>query len=304
MNEKTGIQTEEEPRSNKTLLISIHMNFPPFLEAQLRLCRNNVALSYDFVVGWDEPQSLAKSLGLENSSNQARSIANSYGASFQVIPPWIHNERNLFFSKSDLVRHNPIDPAVRCANTLNYMLGMIPWRKYKDVLVLDSDMFPIKQISESPVGSTKPIAGVSQVRGKSHYEYFWNGLVWISAEAPFSELINFDIVKTGKVKTDVGGRTNQYIQLCRRLNLDPVFLNHFSSLTWGLAELESLQLGENLENWIQSDYRNTSGFYSEIYDGKFLHYRGGGNWMNRGAPAEIENRLTLIEALELDRCFG
>jgi hypothetical protein len=179
------------------------------------------------------------------------------------------------------------------------MLGMVPWRRYKDVLVLDSDMFPIKKISQSPVSSIKPIAGVRQVRAKSQYEYFWNGVVWISGEAPFSELINFDIVNTRKVKTDVGGRTNQYIQLCRRLDLEPVFLDHFSSLTWGPTELESLQLGEKLENWIQSDYRNGSGFYSEVYDGKFLHYRGGGNWMNRDAPAEIENRLALIKTLEL-----
>jgi hypothetical protein len=300
MSAEPGIQAGQEPQSHKTLIISVHMNFPPFLEAQLRLCQDNVVLSYDFAVGWDEPQSRNKSLGLENSVHQARSIANSYGASFQVIPPWIHEERKLFFSKSDLVKHDPLDPAVRCANALNYMLGVIPWRKYKNVLVLDSDMFPIKRISESPVGSTKPIAGIRQVRGKSDYEYFWNGIVWISGDAPFSELINFDLVKHRKVKTDVGGETNQYIQLCRRLNLEPVFLAHYSSLTWRLAELESLHLNQKLENWIQSDYRNASGFYSEVYDGKFLHYRGGGNWMNREATAEIENRFALIKAMELD----
>ncbi len=284
--------------SEKTLVLSIHTNYPPFLDLQLRLSKRHLKFDYDFVVGWDEPESSIKSLGLNHSSTVAEKIASSFGANFHRIPSWVHKERNLLFSKSDLRKFSTSDMAIRCSNTLNYMLGAIPWQKYKEILILDSDMFPIMNIEASPVDGSRPIAGVRQLSGtnKSH-EYFWNGLVWIYGDAPFSNLINFDIVKSRGTKTDVGGATNQYIQLCRHLGLEAVFLTHLASLSWGEDQWGEFQLDQPLKKWILSDYRNDTSFYCEIYDGKFLHYRGGSNWMNRDPAAETDNRDSLVSAV-------
>lgn len=284
--------------SDKTLILSIHTNYPAFLESQLKLCRKHVKINYDFAVGWDEPQSSDRSLGLSNSSVIAEELAIANGASFHMVPSWVHTERNRLFFRSDLRTANVSDYAMRCANSLNYMLGLISWRKYKQVLVLDADMFPIHDLETSPVDAQRPIAGVRQLSGKKKdYEYFWNGLFWIYGDAPFSNLINFDIVKFRGIKTDVGGATNQYIQLCRHLGLDPVFLNHLASLSWGEQQLGDLKLEKPLQNWLSFDYRNGEGFFAEIYDETFLHYRGGGNWMNRNSAVELANRDALVAAL-------
>lgn len=285
--------------SQKTLVLSIHTNYPAFLDLQLRLSKKNLKFDYDFVVGWDEPESPDKSLGLSDSRFIAENLTLSLGATFHRIPRWVHTERNRLFFRSDLRKFSPLDPAIRCSNTLNYMLGLLPWQTYKQILVLDSDMFPIKEVKISPVDELRPIAGVRQLSGRQKkYEYFWNGIVWIHGRAPFSHLINFDIVKSTSVRTDVGGATNQYIQLCRHLGLEPVFLGHLSSLNWTIRDLTELELPEPLKERILSDYRNENGFYSEIYEGSFLHYRGGGNWMNRDPGVEIHNRSLLLSALE------
>lgn len=117
--------------SDKTLILSIHTNYPAFLESQLKLCRKHVKINYDFAVGWDEPQSSDRSLGLSNSSVIAEELAIANGASFHMVPSWVHTERNRLFFRSDLRTANVSDYAMRCANSLNYMLGLISWRKYK-----------------------------------------------------------------------------------------------------------------------------------------------------------------------------
>jgi hypothetical protein len=42
---------------------------------------------------------------------------------------------------------------------------------------------------------------------------------------------------------------------------------------------KNLQGNNKLIHFIKTDPRNQNGkFFCEIYDNKFLHYRGGGNW--------------------------
>jgi hypothetical protein len=78
--------------------------------------------------------------------------------------------------------------------------------------------------------------------------------------------------------SDTGGMMQ--IWLLTQENTNICNINQLSSLSYDETTIpENLQSNSNLIHFIKTDPRNQNGkFFCEIYDNKFLHYRGGGNW--------------------------
>ena len=291
------------PQPNKILVLSAHTNDPQMLEIQAKALKKYLKFDYDFIVGVDIPPidskwNLFKEIGFDSFEK----VALLHSIKLLEVPGGIHLDRSFIFPNGNPASKKP-DFAKRCADTFQFMLGIIPWQQYSTVLFLDADMFPISPIEEIPTSYLVSVAGVKQVRRKRlrEFVYFWPGLVWLDARAPMRNLLSFDLISRISLKTDVGGETNSWIRFLNSFGFAVRFLNHLQSGTWDEANApESVSRNPELLGWLKTDYRNVNNlFFAEIYDGKFLHYRGGGNWMLNEPQNETLNRNGLLTALAL-----
>lgn len=291
------------PQPNKILVLSAHTNDPQMLEIQAKALKKYLKFDYDFIVGIDIPPidskwNLFKEIGFESFEK----VGQLHSIKLLEVPGSIHLDRSFIFPNGNPASKKP-DFAKRCADTFQFMLGIIPWQQYSTVLFLDADMFPISPIEEIPTSYLVSVAGVKQVRRKrlKEFVYFWPGLVWLDARAPMRNLLSFDLISRISLKTDVGGETNSWIRFLNSFGFAVRFLSHLQSGTWDEANApESVSSNPELLGWLKTDYRNVNNlFFAEIYDGKFLHYRGGGNWMLNEPQNETLNRNGLLTALAL-----
>ena len=290
-------------QSKRILVLTAHTNDPQMLEIQAKSLNKYLEFEFDFVAGIDLPPkdsrwNLAKGVNFD----QFQRVADGNKIKLIEVPSLIHDNRSVIFPKGKSARNGP-DFAMRCADSFQFMLGVIPWTPYSTVLYLDADMFPVVPIREIPTTYKNSVAGVKQTRKKLFKEfiYLWPGLVWFDTSAPMRNLLSFDLIQRFNLKTDVGGESNSWINALTTFGFGVKYLEHLQSGKWDETKVpSSVATNVNLVNWLKNDYRNFQGqFFSEIYDGKFLHYRGGGNWMFRDPYRELVNRRLLFEALEL-----
>lgn len=181
------------------------------------------------------------------------------------------------------------------------MLSVLPWQKYEAILLLDADMFPIRDITAIPVSTDRPFYAVHQVRTKwpRVIDYIWNGIFWIAGDAPFTHLINFDLVNERGLRTDVGGQTTTWIKRLDEFSRPGAYMETCISGHWNSADAKAMGFERELIDWLEADYRNESPgqYFSELYDGIFFHYRAGSNWQRRDPAIDINNRQALREIL-------
>jgi len=291
------------PQPNKILVLSAHTNDPQMLVIQSKALKKYLKFDYDFIVGIDVPPIDSKwNLFKEVGYAQFKEVADPLSIKLLEIPGIIHQDRSYIFPKGKPSTKKP-DFAKRCADTFQFMLGVIPWQQYSTVLYLDADMFPISPIDEIPTNLLVSVAGVKQTRRKylTEHIYFWPGLVWLDSRSPMRNLLSFDLISRFGLKTDVGGETNSWFRFLMSFGYKVRFLTHLQSGNWDETNAPaSVLYNPELVNWLKSDYRNVNGrFFAEIYDEKFLHYRGGGNWMLNEPRKETLNRNKLLAALTL-----
>ena len=289
------------PISEKILILTVHTNDADFLELQHDLLLQNCKVPFDFVVGFDNPEKEIFALGKDDIRNSFVATTRSRGIPLVEIPRWAHTEREKLFPNSDFKKYSHLDPALRCADSVQYMLGVLPWQRYKAILFLDADMFLIQPLRDVPVSASVPFSGVKQIRtrGKREVIYIWNGIFWISGDVTFSYQINFDLIKDKGLRTDVGGKTSNWIQRQAEAGTPGNFMNYFWSSSWGEAEAQTNDLSQALVNWLETDYRNEKPgrYFAELYAGIFLHYRGGGNWQQRNPKVDLVNRKNFVKAV-------
>jgi len=178
----------------------------------------------------------------------------------------------------------------RCADSCNFML------KYQlenpdKYLLIDSDMFPIDSFDYSQYDAAVVI------QDQVVPNYFWNGIVYFdTTRMTHRELLNWNPAP----RTDVGGM--MYAWLKSQSTTFPsstqlrssssqaygniYYIRHLASCSWDESELPK-EFGY-LYNFLYTDPRNINGkFFCEIFDGKFLHYRAGGNWMRNSMNEHI-----------------
>jgi hypothetical protein len=179
-------------------------------------------------------------------------------------------------------------PSHRHADTLRQM--MLYMLKYPDeYLILDSDMFPIGPIPiekyrEFPCGAI-----VEQQRGMTRY--IWPNLFFFDMRTlPNKEILIFDVIPG----CDSGGASNLWLSIQDFQHPQCIFrISHLPSCTWTSNDVpyELRAIRDPLCEFLDSDERNKDGkYWCEIYDGCFLHYRAGSNWLGEGR--EIHTRMT------------
>lgn len=284
----------------KILILTAQTNDPAIFDLQATAVKRNIRINYDFIAGIDIPPKnnewdIKGNVSLEDFS----AVAQSHGINLIKIPEKLHNNRNILFP-SGIKSSKVPNFAHRCADTFQFLISTTNWQRYDALLYLDGDMLPISPVDSIPVSSASPLLGVKQTRQfrSRQIEYIWPGLVWMSSEIPFSHLINFDLRNSRILRTDVGGEMAKWLKAANFFGVGYKFMDHFTSCHWTEKDLQAIDgISPSIKNWIRSDYRNIEGnFFCEIYDSKYLHYRGGGNWLKNNPESEIRNRNSLIEA--------
>jgi hypothetical protein len=179
----------------------------------------------------------------------------------------------------------------RTAYAMNFMLHKNHISTKNQILVLDSDMFPIAPFSFERYGNID-LAIVPQYRGKD--KYFWNGIYYFNMETIKNrELLNW-WVKTpdNKFQADTGAAMRDFLLLPGNKFYE---IKNLSSCNWQECNYPDSLDTIWLEEFYKKDPRNNNGnFFAELYDGTFFHYRAGGNWDKIGFQIH-EQRINLLK---------
>lgn len=257
------------------------VNNPRFIEIQYHTLKRHMKCEYEFIVFNDaKPFPDFTNGGDAGVRVQINEICKKLGIQCIEIPNAHHQTDQ--------------DAARRCMDACNFMLRY--QLTYPDkYLVIDSDMFLIDSFEYSSYDA----AVVIQDRGA--IQYIWNGLVYFdTTKIKNRELLAWDVIPG----CDVGGDMHRWLkqqpttppraEFLRKSDASYTsgniyYIRHLWSCSWDLTELPESQ--KHLTRFLLTDPRNVNGkFFCEIYDGKFLHYRAGGNWLKEGL--ELHNTLT------------
>jgi hypothetical protein len=292
-----------DSKSGKTLIMTTHTRNFDFLNLQAQQLEKHIKFPYTFIAGIDLGGSIQTGLYSDQETrNSFERISQSTQTLMVEIPEIVHSKRKLIFPMHDLRTFGKQSkPANRCAESLQYLLSTIPWWLFHSLLFIDGDMFPVTDVPHPLVSEENVFRGVKQVRSSFNQsiEYFWGGYFWIHKLCPFHHLINFQNGMVKRTNTDVGGHMSSFLTALQQFNYAVSFANHLPSGRWNEAQLSKFCFSDQFKDFIRSDSRNETdgGFYSEIYDDSFFHYRAGGNWTRNSIDSELDRRKLLQSAL-------
>lgn len=286
--------------SNKTIILTTHTKNYDFFSLQVTQLAKHIKFPYIFVAGVHSGESSdSSSLSDREIKVLFEAVSVNTRTSLIQIPSVIHQHRSIIFpdEKSRKLSNGPSDLA---ANNLQYLLSVVPWWQFKNLLVIDGDMFPIADIQAPLVSESNVFRGVLQTRKSLTHsiKYFASGYFWINNSCPFHHLLNFQNGFGKNVNTDPGGRTSYFLNALLFFDYPFSYAEHLSSGCWSNSDLENLSINEPLKKFIQSDARNPSSnlFYTELYDNVFFHYRAGSNWTNNNILDEENRRYALRQS--------
>ena len=271
------------------------VNNPIFIEIQYYTLKKYMKCDYEFIVFND-----AKGFpdftngGDTNVKNIIQKVCNNLNIKCINIP----NNKHI----------NEESACIRCADSMNYMLEYQKQNPDK-YLIIDSDMFLIDDFYLSDYESYD-CAIVLQSRMNNKYNYFWNGLVYFD----INKMTELQLLNWNLNGFDVGGMMTYWLNNKTKslpitdelrwgntdFNTDNIYyIRHLYSGTWDDCEMpECVRKNPKLLEFIKNDVRNQNNkYYCEIYDKKFLHYRGGGNWERRNMRLHVSLTLQLRDSL-------
>lgn len=142
------------------------------------------------------------------------------------------------------------------------------WEKDTIHVVLDSDMFFIKDFNFNEYLGDNVISAIHQKRGE--VEHLWNGFVIMrGADLPDKNHFDYRLGTVEGERTDTGGRT--YYWLKRNPDLKLKYMMH----TGHIDVSNSVMLPENC----REDYKAEYCF--QFIEHAIIHYRAGSNWEKR-----------------------
>lgn len=242
----------------KVLMITHSYNRPDFIEIQARTFKKFLLDDYEFVVFNDAPQ--------EDMTRRISETCSNLGIACIRIPQTIHAKPYLARNPNDDYQN----PAVRCANVVQYSLDVLGFDYDGIVAIIDADMFPIKEFSIHQYLEGYQLAGVPQKR--AHIDYIWNGLVFFNMnDLPDKHSIDFNCLPVEGIAVDVGGNVYSYLRSHPEVKVAKIgneYINEWTALTPRQEKHDHIkllfELGPNNIEFLLN--------YS------FLHYRSGTNW--------------------------
>lgn len=256
---------------SKNILIMTHsFNRPDFIEIQEKTFKKFLKEDYTFAVFNDAPQ--------EEISQQIIETCNRLNLPCIRIPQSIHDIPYLERLPGEDYHH----PAVRCANVVQFSLDTLGFDHDGIVIIIDSDMFLVKEFCMQEFLDGFDIAGVLQSR--QHIKYIWNGLVFFNMQTlPDKKTINFNCGKVNGIGVDVGGQTYHYFKDHQEVMIQPIDNQHYPA-NFILSETTH----ENVKFLFSHDCNN----FEFLLKNSFFHYRGGA--IGTSNPRNIMKRKPLF----------
>jgi hypothetical protein len=272
------------------------VNNPIFIEIQYYTLKKYMQCEYEFIVFND-----AKDFpDFTNNNNilikqEIINICNKLNIKLINIPNNHHIKK--------------LEASERTADSMNFILTYQKLNPEK-YLFLDSDMFLIDNFYPSDY-ENYDCAIVLQSRNNFKMNYLWNGLYYFD----FNKMKKINLLNWNCLTNcDTGAMTFQWlISKTKNIpNTDEIrfsnkifhkdniyYIKHLWSCSWDENEIPlNLKNNEKLFRFLKEDPRNYNGkFYCEIYDNKFLHYRGGGNWEKKDMKLHVDLSEKLRETL-------
>lgn len=264
----------------KTLIISVYYNQKSFLEHQLRSLEKFFVGEFVFCFFDNSPGGM--NLSMEK---------NLHGFEYFRVP------QDIFTGGGD---------SKRAGQSLDYAIKT-SFQKYpdlKEVLILDSDMFPIKKFTFEDLLGDNDFSGIVQHKG--HVFYYNNQLVALRRDNISNwNNFSFDTASIEGEATDCGGRIFFFFRddnsHLKRKDLRGIHSNQLNleNLSEN-KEIEEIDGDSNfLYSFFESDISLNGGSnFSEIYESKFLHFRAGSNWIKFGESAKINREQNLFNYLQ------
>lgn len=101
----------------------------------------------------------------------------------------------------------------RHGQAINYMMQTVGFSRNGNVMLIDSDMFPIKNFSVKAFLGNYPIGGVQQGPRDGRTEYLWAGLMFFNMTAlPNNHTMSFLPYVQGGIALDSAGSLFQYFE--------------------------------------------------------------------------------------------
>lgn len=250
------------------LVITHHFNRPDFIEIQFQTLKKFMRTPYRFVVFND-----AKTCELEDA---IQSSCDRLGVECIRIPQNIHK--------------TPNDPAIACADVVNYSLQNLGLSHDGYMMILDADMFLVKPFDIDNYMKDTIIAGHPQVRG--HVNYIWNGIFILDVPNLIDkQSVDFSCGMVEGELCDVGGYMYYYFQKHPEIRMKAMVPHYYL----GNFYKKDLRLLPPFAQWM-CQQRN---YNCEFFIGDtFFHYRSGGNWDHRSASYHIRKTKILHQFIE------
>ncbi len=152
------------------------------------------------------------------------------------------------------------------------------WEKDTIHVLIDSDMFFIKEFNFNEYLNNNDVVGIHQRRGK--IDYLWNGIiVFRGGELPDKNHIDFRLTTINGERTDCGGSTYHWLKFNPELKIK--WINHTCHNDISQSNL----LPEKLRN----EYNPKFNF--QFLEDFIIHYRGASNW-SKSSDSFINEKKT------------
>jgi hypothetical protein len=245
-------------------IITSVVNNVNFIEIQYYTFRKFIRCSYEFIV-----------------FNDAKTFSDITNGGDLTIKQKIEdkcNELNITCINIDNDHHCKYIMSERHVDTFNKYLIPFQMANPDKYLIIDSDMFLIDFFDERVLDYSCGV--IEQMR--ENIVYIWPGLCYMD----FNKILNIELLNWAcSPGLDSGGMMKEWLSKQKEGGVEHIhFIRSLSSCCWRETDIpENLRENKNLLQFLKEDPRNSGDtFFCEIYDGRFLHYRAGSNWMCDG----------------------
>jgi hypothetical protein len=239
-----------EPSNKAVVIITQAYNRPDFIRLQYTTFKMFLTNEYEFVVFNDASD--------ETLKQAISSVCRECGLRCINVPQHIHTTNNA---------------SQRHADVIHYSLNNFGFKHQGLVMMVDSDLFLVKQFDAITFLASNSIAALPQSR--EHVKYLWPGLVLMNmATLPDATSMDWRPGQIGQIAVDTGGFTYYYLQKHPQLNIE--YIHH----TYNPVGRDELIL-QNMRNF------KTPGEF--FLDAHFFHMRAV-SW----CPEENEKKCRLL----------
>lgn len=244
---------------------------------------------YKFVVFNDAPN--------DELSKKTKEICQILGIDCVDVPQSIHYYKAPYLSGP----RTPLgDPSAECADTIQYMLDILGFDYPGISVVIDSDMFLIRELSIEKMMNNYAISAHPQHRESPEGRITYmlpNLLIFNMEKLPEKKTLNFNVGKIHGVNVDTGGFTHFYLEQhpdISWLKTDCVTIP---------LDVDKSRLDRKVIDYFKSKPKMFSLLtemkydYEVYYEYTFLHFRAGSNWYKMNPEKFKEKSKIFYEAL-------